>query len=455
MAFTTCTLSVILILASLPWHASCQKNDQLKMAEEAAGKLIQFYADSTGGTVDGLTAQDFASFLQSVTQHSRDYIEFVSGDCESNLTSCDWKAECPGVKEIYNTFSSDDKLHADELVVALPVALNTLSSETCTRGAHETMFHKREKTKPSQAQAWGYGIGFVTVVAIISNIGVCMGPIMHKRYFKRLLQFLVAMGAGSLAATGLLVLIPESFDIMSVEELGDAYVWKSTVAIFSIYIFFSSERFLKTFLHKRNKKNRDLSLPENGGKELLARENDHGHSHSLTDGLSLDEQTSRTTLAWMVMAGDVIHNFVDGLAIGAGFTEDLNVGISVSLAVLCEELPHELADIAILLHSGLSMKKAVCINFLSACVCYLGLIIGILLGSNISQASRWIFAVAGGLFLYVPLVDMLPEMSSQLDSLMARGGSEAKVMAALHICGLIIGALVIVFIVNISGYIEV
>ena len=61
---------------------------------------------------------------------------------------------------------------------------------------------------------------------------------------------------------------------------------------------------------------------------------------------------------------------------------------------------------AILLHSGMSMKRALLLNFLSACVCYLGLVLGIVLGEN-TEANRWILAIAGGLFLYVPLVDMV------------------------------------------------
>ena len=60
-----------------------------------------------------------------------------------------------------------------------------------------------------QCLAWGYGIGFVTLVCIISNIGGLLTPVMSKPFFQRLLQFLVAMGAGTLSATGLLVLIPE------------------------------------------------------------------------------------------------------------------------------------------------------------------------------------------------------------------------------------------------------
>ena len=65
----------------------------------------------------------------------------------------------------------------------------------------------------------------------------------------------------------------------------------------------------------------------------------HGHSHDIVSGQGEED---RMTLAWMVMGGDVLHNFVDGLSVGAAFTEDIGLGISVSLAIVCEELPHEL-----------------------------------------------------------------------------------------------------------------
>ena len=74
-------------------------------------------------------------------------------------------------------------------------------------------------------------------------------------------------------------------------------------------------------------------------------------------------------------------------------------------------------DFAILLNSGMSMRKALCYNFLSACMCYLGLIIGIMVG-ELSEGSYWIFALAGGMFLYISLVDMVrdtlrPEQNGQ------------------------------------------
>lgn len=119
------------------------------------------------------------------------------------------------------------------------------------------------------------------------------------------------------------------------------------------------------------------------------------------------------TVAWMIIFGDGIHNFIDGLSIGAAFSESILTGMSVSLAVLCEEFPHELGDFAVLLNSGMTMKQAMMYNFLSACTCYLGLILGILLGEL--DANCYIFALAGGMFLYISLVDMVPELNETVE----------------------------------------
>ncbi|XP_054757695.2 metal cation symporter ZIP14-like [Lytechinus pictus] len=133
----------------------------------------------------------------------------------------------------------------------------------------------------------------------------------------------------------------------------------------------------------------------------------HGHSHApIYDGSNMI-----ATVAYMIIFGDGLHNFIDGLAIGASFTNSVYQGISTSVAVICEEFPHELGDFAILLNSGMTVKQAVLANFLSACTCYLGLIFGIVLGENF-HASEWIFALAGGMFLYISLVDMLPEINN-------------------------------------------
>ncbi|ERE89656.1 zinc transporter ZIP8-like protein [Cricetulus griseus] len=118
------------------------------------------------------------------------------------------------------------------------------------------------------------------------------------------------------------------------------------------------------------------------------------------------------TIAWMITLCDALHNFIDGLAIGASCTLSLLQGLSTSIAILCEEFPHELGDFVILLNAGMSTRQALLFNFLSACSCYVGLAFGILVGNNF--APNIIFALAGGMFLYISLADMFPEMNDML-----------------------------------------
>lgn len=119
-------------------------------------------------------------------------------------------------------------------------------------------------------------------------------------------------------------------------------------------------------------------------------------------------------VAWMIIIGDGLHNFIDGLSIGAAFTESLVLGVSTSVAVIFEEFPHELGDFAVLISSGMTVRQALGYNFLSACTCYIGMIFGILLG-DMTQSASFIFALAGGMFLYISLVDMMGELSAMLE----------------------------------------
>ncbi|XP_056335538.1 LOW QUALITY PROTEIN: zinc transporter ZIP6 [Danio aesculapii] len=138
----------------------------------------------------------------------------------------------------------------------------------------------------------------------------------------------------------------------------------------------------------------------------------HTHTHRHTHSYSQQhfEQAGVATLAWMVIMGDGLHNFSDGLAIGAAFTEGLSSGLSTSVAVFCHELPHELGDFAVLLKAGMSVRQAMLYNLLSALMGYLGMITGILIGHYAENIATWIFALTAGLFMYVALVDMVPEM---------------------------------------------
>eukprot|EP00069_Balaena_mysticetus_P018271 bmy_11345T0 len=139
-------------------------------------------------------------------------------------------------------------------------------------------------------------------------------------------------------------------------------------------------------------------------------QNHHPHSHSQRYSREELKDAGIATLAWMVIMGDGLHNFSDGLAIGAAFTEGLSSGLSTSVAVFCHELPHELGDFAVLLKAGMTVKQAVLYNALSAMLAYLGMATGIFIGHYAENVSMWIFALTAGLFMYVALVDMVPEM---------------------------------------------
>lgn len=130
----------------------------------------------------------------------------------------------------------------------------------------------------------------------------------------------------------------------------------------------------------------------------------HGHSH--THGHVHSPPKTLSAVAWMVIMGDGLHNFTDGMAIGAAFSNSIAGGFSTAIAVFCHELPHELGDFAVLLKAGMSAKKAVYYNVLSSVLSLFGMILGILLGDT-PEASAWIFSAAAGMFIYIALVDMV------------------------------------------------
>ncbi|CAK9291415.1 unnamed protein product [Gordionus sp. m RMFG-2023] len=115
------------------------------------------------------------------------------------------------------------------------------------------------------------------------------------------------------------------------------------------------------------------------------------------------------SLSIFLIVGDIAHNIVDGIAIGAAFSSSIKEGLSTSFAVFCHELPHELGDFAVLVSTGMSFKMALVVNLFAACTSFFGLYLSLSIASSI-EARKWIFAMTAGMFLYVSLVDMLPEL---------------------------------------------
>lgn len=163
--------------------------------------------------------------------------------------------------------------------------------------------------------------------------------------------------------------------------------------------------------HKPNPSTKSNQRPPENYTIILREHETKHHGHSHTHGHVHSPPGSLSAVAWMVIMGDGLHNFTDGMTIGAAFANNIAGGFSTAIAVFCHELPHELGDFAVLLKAGMSARDAVYYNLLSSILSFIGMLIGIVIGHQ-PEASAWVFAVAAGLFLYIALVDMIPELTS-------------------------------------------
>lgn len=445
----------------------------------------------------GITTTDVYRLVAQWVPFSTQNVSYLCGQQGNNVTDRDCLLDrCLTFQEILHLHNLDDSstLTNEDLVELSPLLSYLARAKSCNKQnmSDENVHGKHDDTKPETLKVWGFGFLFVTIINICSLSGAVVLPFMKMAVYRQMLIFMVGLAVGTLAASGLLVLIPESLGLMYIEEheISWNYVWKTTTVMGGIYLFFIIERVLKMILDWRESKQEDIyqidferkdayssiksktpvtasqkykdptnlpgSLPTSASETPLTINISNENSLS-TDDSSTAEQGEQiqnggpikrpiATVAWMIIFGDGIHNFIDGLSIGAAFTDSILAGISISLAVICEELPHELGDFAILLNAGMSIKRALMYNFLSACMCYFGLIVGTLLGENTS-AHDWIFAIAGGMFLYISLVDMMPEMNSQAENKDNKRMFGNRRIFILQNLGMVIGFVVILLMV--------
>lgn len=112
----------------------------------------------------------------------------------------------------------------------------------------------------------------------------------------------------------------------------------------------------------------------------------------------------------LIVIGDAIHNFVDGILIAAAFLTDVQLGILTSIAVATHEIPQEVGDFAILLQSGYSRRKALLYNVLSSLSTMVGGILAYL-GFDAHHAQLpYVLALAAASFIYVAVADLIPSL---------------------------------------------
>ncbi len=113
--------------------------------------------------------------------------------------------------------------------------------------------------------------------------------------------------------------------------------------------------------------------------------------------------------------GDAVHNLIDGMVVCASYLISFPLGISTTLAVIFHEIPHEIGNFGVLIHSGFSAKKAVFFNFLTALAAIFGGFLTLVIGSKISGFSTFLLPITAGGFLYIAGSDLLPELHHEIN----------------------------------------
>ncbi len=211
----------------------------------------------------------------------------------------------------------------------------------------------------------------VIVVSLVSLIGIVSLSVNESR-LKSFLLYLVSLSAGALLGDAFIHLIPEAAE--------DGFTLSVSFAILAgLAIFFLIEAWI------------------------------HWHHHSVECEHPKHGEKKPKPFVWTNLIGDGIHNFVDGLVIAASYVVSFPVGVATTLAVILHEIPQEIADFGVLLHGGLSKKKALEYNYLSAILAIIGGIVGYFL-TSLNGLLSLVVPFAAGTFIYIAAADLIPEI---------------------------------------------
>jgi zinc and cadmium transporter len=218
-------------------------------------------------------------------------------------------------------------------------------------------------------------LGFILLFSFLGSLIALIGGfllLINEKFAVKISHFLASFAAGVLLGTAFFDLLPEAAH--EGEELGiDIFLW----TLIGIIIFFVIERFIHWFHN-----------------------HEEYHPH---------QSESKTTVP-LVIIGDTMHNFIDGVVIALTFMVSIPLGIVTSIAVFLHEVPQEIGDFGILLHKGLDRKKIILINILSAGVAMLGAILAFLLGDILENSIPIFVSLTAGFFIYIATSDLIPEI---------------------------------------------
>jgi len=199
--------------------------------------------------------------------------------------------------------------------------------------------------------------------SLVGVLAISIKPTVLNKY----LLPLVSLSAGTMLGAAFLHQLPESLEML------DPHL-ALQLALFAFIAFFLLER----ILHWR-------------------------HCHD-------EAHLAKHTIGVMNLLGDGIHNFIDGLLIAASFAADPSLGIVSVFAIALHEIPQEIGDFGVLLHSGFSRTKALLANVLVSLTAVLGGVVGYFATTVSVVFASYLIPVAAGGFLYIAAADLIPEL---------------------------------------------
>jgi len=225
----------------------------------------------------------------------------------------------------------------------------------------------------------------VSILAWIIAASICGGVLsmlcavvfVLNSHLQRYLGAMVSYAIGAMLGTVFLDILPEAIKLTSnVSTL-------SGTVLFGILLFFTLEKMVLW---------RHCHHEHCEAHELLAREHDHDHGRS----------------GMMITVGDTFHNFVDGVIIAAAFLTDMHLGIVTALAIIAHEIPQEVGNFAVLLHSGYSKTRALQLNLISSFSSVAGGMLGYFILQTMQSWIPSLLALAAASMIYIAVADLIP-----------------------------------------------
>lgn len=218
---------------------------------------------------------------------------------------------------------------------------------------------------------------FFSLIGGVISLAGGVALLINKKRAKSLAMYATPFAAGALIAAAFVDLLTEAAHEGSADNALRA-------AMLGILAFFLLERFLHWFHHH--------------------------HEH---DSKSMDPSVA------LIVIGDTVHNFIDGIAIAAGFLFDTSTGIAVTLAVATHEIPQEIGDFGLLLHKGMSRRNVLLVNMFSALATTIAAVVFYLIGQEVSLPIDIVLGLVAGFFIYIAVSDIIPSIHKNEDKKLA------------------------------------